>query len=145
MSTATSSRPDTEDFYGWETDAFIRDPHVVTSTYLLIFAVLIVTCTVIQHVLAHLRSPIKKYLPEAAATMMIGMAVGGIIRVSGGYDQPIVTTTGVSSSGDAHEYGYSGSVDSSFDPTFLGFNSHVFFFGFLPAIIFNSGYHLKRR
>ena len=119
---------------------------MVTSTYLLIFAVLIVTCTVIQHVLAHLRSPIKKYLPEAAAVMIVGMVVGGIIRVSGGYDQSTI----VSTTGDVHEYGYSGSSSSSvggesFDPTFLGFNSHVFFFGFLPAIIFNSGYHLKRR
>ena len=91
--------------------------------------------------LAHWTSPIKKYLPEAAATMLVGMVVGGIIRVSGGYDQSTMTT------GDAHEYGYSSSSveGESFDPTFLGFNSHVFFFGFLPAIIFNSGYHLKRR
>ena len=142
--TTTSARPDTEDFYGWETDSFTRDPHVVTSSYLLIFALLIVTCTVIQHMLAHLRSPIKKYLPEAAATMLVGMLVGGIIRVSGGYDQSTV----VSTTGDVHEYGYAGSSSiegESFDPTFLGFNSHVFFFGFLPAIIFNSGYHLKRR
>ena len=39
----------------------------------------------------------------------------------------------------------SSSQKEAFDVTNLGFSPTVFYFGFLPPIIFCSGYHLKRR
>lgn len=61
-----------------------------------------------------------QYLPEAGATVLLGMVIGGFIRASG-------KDTG---SGAA---------------SMLGFSSSVFFIGFLPPIIYNAGYTLKRR
>ncbi|CAM9417237.1 unnamed protein product, partial [Ectocarpus fasciculatus] len=57
------------------------------------------------------------YLPESGATVLLGMIIGGLIRVSG--------------------------RDTS--ETLLGFDATVFFIGFLPPIIFNSGYQINRR
>ena len=164
MTAATiHSRPQTDEIYGFEGSAWYHDPHVVTSEYLLIFATLIVVSVVIQH-LVEKSHHLKRYLPEAAATMLLGMFVGLCIRLAGGYDidwttyatddGSISTNLSSSSSGGSGDSSSSSSSSSStahgnvavlFDPYLLGFNPHVFFFGFLPPIIFNSGFHLKRR
>jgi NhaP-type Na+/H+ or K+/H+ antiporter len=121
----SSSPPDeSRDFFGFETDAFYNDSHVIMSEYLVIFTAMISLSLLIQHVV---KSSWKiTFLPDAAISMIVGMGISGCIRIAGGYDQ--------SQSSSMH-----------FDPNLLGFSSTVFFFGFLPPIIFDSGYHLKRQ
>lgn len=146
----TASRPQTDEIYGFEgTSAFYHDPHVVISEYLLIFASLIVASVVLQHLIEK-SNRIKRYLPEAAATMLLGMLVGLCIRLGGGYDIKIVDWTSISyddagSNSNNNNNAAHGEASVVFDPYLLGFNPQVFFFGFLPPIIFNSGFHLKRR
>ena len=56
------------------------------------------------------------YLPEAAVTMIVGLIFSTILRLNG-----------------------------EFLPDLMNFNSSLFFFAILPPILFNSGYHLRRK
>jgi NhaP-type Na+/H+ or K+/H+ antiporter len=144
----------TDEIYGFEGSAWYNDPHVVMSEYLLIFATLIVASVVVQHLIEKSHN-IKRYLPEAAATMLLGMLLGLCIRLAGGYDINWTTTIAQDDGGSSTNSIVMGSSNNKaaaqreatvlFDPYLLGFNPQVFFFGFLPPIIFNSGFHLKRR
>lgn len=105
--------------FGWEQHGFTRSEEIVISEYLLVFLLLLCITLMLQYHVSrvwHLH-----YLPEAGATMILGMFISGIIRLSG------KDTSSGEGSGQ------------------LGFNSTVFFIGFLPPIIYNSGYQLKRR
>ena len=111
--------PEGEELFGWEKHAFTREQEVIVAEYLLLFFVLLVSTLLLQFYVGKILK--FTYLPESAATILWGMFIGGIIRASG--------------------------ADTSNDQgiSMLGFNSTVFFIGFLPPIIFNAGYMIKRR
>ena len=115
-------------FLGWNLSAFRGDEHVIVSSYLLILTLLLLLGLTIQHVLTNIWK--CTWIPNAGANIVLGMIIGFIIRVAGGYDKPSIPFT-------------EGTVEP-FNPTLLGFSPFVFYFGFLPLIIFESGYHLKR-
>lgn len=107
-----------EQVFGWEKNGFTRSEHVENAEYLLCFILLLIATFILQHYVSkvwHLM-----YLPEAGATIMLGMFISIFIRASGKD-----TTTGAIS--------------------VLGFDSTLFMLGFLPPIIYNAGYSLKRR
>ena len=81
---------------------------------------------------------IYRYLPEAAATIAITGLISAIIRFSGGYSN---IDHGHESSNILLDHD---TTNETFNPYKLGFSSSVFYFFFLPPILFNSGYHLKR-
>lgn len=103
------------DEFGWNKDGFWSDEHIITSEYLLIFSMLLVCTLLTQYIVGHYWK--CKNLPEAASAMLVGMTLSGIINLSGGYDN----------NDDGNE----------FNMALLSFSSNVFFFGFLPPIIFN--------
>lgn len=105
-----------DEIFGWDRNGFWKDEHIIVSEYLLIFSALLCCSLLIQHFTGHVWK--CQYLPEAAATMMLGMTISLTIRLAGGYDI------------SAYE-------EDHFDATFLGFSPNVFFFAFLPPIIFN--------
>jgi hypothetical protein len=108
----------TEEFvWGWSKNGFTSDEHIVDSEYLLIFALVVSCSLLVQHFVGHVFK--WQYIPEAAATMLVGMIISLIIRFSGGYSNIHNDTT---------DY---------WDPSLLGFDSKIFFFGFLPPIVFN--------
>lgn len=108
-----------DEVFGWEKHAFTREEEVVIAEYLLLFFVLLLCALMLQHFVGKVWK--FTYLPESGATVLFGMLIGGLIRASG------ADTT------------------SDHGVSLLGFNSTVFFIGFLPPIIFNAGYMLKRR
>jgi sodium/hydrogen exchanger 8 len=111
---------------GWSKEAFTENEHVIISEYLLIFMVLLASSTILQYFIGKVLK--WHFIPEAAATLILGMVIGVMIRLCGGYDNVNEHVT-----------------SERFDANLLGFSPTVFFFGFLPPIIFNSGYHLKRK
>ena len=60
--------------FGWETNAFSNNTHVITSTRLLIFSTLLLISLILQHFVANVWK--VKYLPEAGVTMLLGMFLG---------------------------------------------------------------------
>jgi sodium/hydrogen exchanger 3 len=100
---------------GYEKYGFTRTSEIITAEYLLLFLVLFCISLVLQFYVGKVWK--LHYLPESGATVFLGMLIGGIIRAAG-------QDTG---------------------ETLLGFDATVFFIGFLPPIIFNSGYQINRR
>jgi solute carrier family 9 (sodium/hydrogen exchanger), member 8 len=115
-----------DDFYGWKLKAFEKDHHVVFSIYCFMFLILILLSFLSQHVLTSVLK--AHFIPEAAIVILVGMCLGGLLHLCRlhGVEQ---------STNDKH----------SDETYYLGFSSNIFYFGFLPPIIFNSGYHLRRR
>jgi NhaP-type Na+/H+ or K+/H+ antiporter len=110
-------------WYGWSLTAFQEDHHVIMSSYFLIVVTLLIVWLAVQQQYTAWKF---SYVPSAGITVLIGMAVSGIIRLAGGY----------LNSADAH---------TGFQAELLGFSPSIFYFAFLPLIIFEAGYHLKRR
>lgn len=114
-----SEGEEADETFGWEKHAFTREQEVVVSEYLLLFFVLLVSTLILQFFVGKVWK--FTYLPESGATILFGMVIGGFVRASGA---DTTSDNGIS---------------------MLGFNSTVFFIGFLPPIIFNAGYMIKRR
>lgn len=104
-----------KEILGFEAKGFTRSHEIITAQYLLLFVTLLCLSLVLQFYVGKVWH--FHYLPESGATVFLGMVIGGLIRLSG--------------------------KDSS--DTLLGFDATVFFLGFLPPIIFNSGYQINRR
>lgn len=101
--------------------------HVITSEYLLIYLLLITFTLILQYNINKIWK-ISNYISESCAAMLIGLFIGFIISIYLKYRH---THTFISN-------------NQEFDPSLLGFSNSIFYFGFLPPIIFNTGYHLKR-
>jgi NhaP-type Na+/H+ or K+/H+ antiporter len=126
-------------------ESFAHDEHVVISEYLLIF----VSCLGLSLIIHYVVDDVLKWRSLAVpSTLLLGMCVGLAIRLMGGYAPTTVydqTGTSTSSFSSSSSSSNSGDEKHSFDAKLLGFSPTIFFFGFLPPIIFNSGYHLKRK
>lgn len=112
-----------DDTFGWKKHAFTREEEIILAEYLLAFVVLLVSTLLLQFFVGKVWK--LTYLPESGATILFGMVIGGIIRAAGTNTQQV---------GDDWE-----------GADLLGFNTTIFFIGFLPPIIFNAGYMIKRR
>lgn len=119
----SGTEPEEDDTFGWNSHAFTREEEVIIAEYLLAFLVLLVTALLLQFFVGKIWK--LTYLPESGATILLGMLIGGIIRLSG-----------TDTTGEGEEWHGS---------DLLGFNTTIFFIGFLPPIIFNAGYMIKRR
>ena len=113
--------PNFNDSFGWENNAFTEDIHVVISEYILIFTLLICLSLIIQYYIGHIYK--LKYLSESGGVLILGLIFGAIMNATF----------------------HSLNKNELFDPTFIEFNHRVFYFILLPPILFNSGYHLKRK
>lgn len=110
--------PDHRFTFGWEMHPFTRNEHVIVSENFFLFFTLLGFCLILQHLVGKVWR--VKYLPECLATMLFAMVIGGAIRLSTDHDD-------------------------QFSPFVMGFSSDIFYFGFLPPIIFTCGYHLQRK
>lgn len=110
-----SEEEDQPEVIGYQKYGFTRSHEIITAQYLLLFVVLLCVSLVLQFYVGKVWH--FHWLPESGATVCLGMLIGGMIRLSG------------KDSGD----------------TLLAFDATVFFIGFLPPIIFNSGYQINRR
>ena len=131
--------------FGWDTTAFRTDHHVIISEYLLVFSVLLTISLLLQHYWT------KRWkctsMPEAGVTILLGVAVSFLIYSTGGYETLHQGSTADTSVGArVLELANTDDKDSGISSglRILSFSPTVFFFGFLPPIIYNSGYHLKR-
>lgn len=102
--------------WGWTKNGFVMDQHVIVSECFLILAGILCCSLSIQHFVNHVYK--WQYLPEIAAPVMAGMIISLIIRISGGYNKIYDTT-------------------NYFNTSLLEFSPEIFFFGFLPPIIFS--------
>lgn len=109
-------------YHGWETKAFFADEHVVLSENVLIFTTLLAICLVAQYLTTLWN---LKYVSPSAVTVLLSMVIGGIIRLGVGLSPLEADTFG--------------------SPFILGFSTKVFYFVFLPPILFNAGFHVKRK
>lgn len=109
-----------DETFGWENHAWTRENEVIIAEFLLVFFLLLVATLYLQYFVGKVWK--LTWLPESGATMIFGMIIGGIIRLSG-----------------------ASTADNSSGVSLLGFDSVVFFLGFLPPIIFNAGYMINRR
>lgn len=81
-------------------------------------------CFLLQHIVHKVYH--LYFIPEPAITISLGMVVSGLVHL-------ILQRSSISSSHDDYQ-----------PIQIISFNNEIFFFGFLPPIIFCSGYHLRR-
>jgi hypothetical protein len=93
-----------DETFGWENHAWTRENEVIIAEYLLVFFLLIVATLYLQYFVGKVWK--LHWLPESGATMLFGMAIGGIIRLSGASTE-----------------------DKDSGASMLGFDSTVFFLG----------------
>lgn len=105
-------------FFGWETNAFQTNEHIIICENLFFFLSLLMFILYIQ-----LYSKIHQktfWFPDSIITLFLSTIVGIILRFT------FFSTL------------------SSLSSSFLVFNPHLFYFFFLPIIIFTSGFHINR-
>jgi hypothetical protein len=71
-----------KEVYGWETHAFTRNPEVVLAEYLLLFITLLCSALVLQFFVGKIWK--LHLLTESGSVVLLGMLLGGIIRLGGG-------------------------------------------------------------
>ena len=109
----------------FDIDAYLTDEHLITSLGLFLLGILFIAVNIISHNAKTVwKHTLLRYIPEAAIQMICGMALSAILRVSGVY--------GLYEDKNENELGM------------LSFSESAFVFGMLPAILFNSGFHMKR-
>ena len=108
-----------------------HDEHILASSYFLIVTLLLLISFLLQHYINHVA---KWSIPNAIVPITLGLAVSAIFNFSGGYRKHDFKSH--SSENEGH---------TGFDASIIELDNSTFFFAFLPPMIFNSGYHLKRR
>ncbi len=103
---------------------FLHDHHTQTSSYLLIYFILLVTTIIIQQKLTNYTN----YVPEACVSTGIGLLISLIFYMCGGYRPS-----------------YNNYNQSQFNVNSIRLSETLFYFGLLPPILFNSGFHLRRK
>ena len=71
-----------DDVFGWERHAFTRNEEVQLAEYLLLFITLLCAALVLQFFVGK----VWKFhlLTESGAVVLLGMLIGGVIRLGGG-------------------------------------------------------------
>jgi NhaP-type Na+/H+ or K+/H+ antiporter len=103
---------------------FLHDHHTQTSSYLLIYFILLVTTIIVQQKLTNYTN----YVPEACVSTGLGLLISLLFYLCGGY-RP----------------NYNNYNESQFNVNSIRLSETLFYFGLLPPILFNSGFHLRRK
>ena len=71
-----------DDAFGWEEKAFTRNDEVILAEYLLLFITLLCIALVLQFFVGKIWK--FKLLTESGSVVLLGMLLGGLIRLGGG-------------------------------------------------------------
>ena len=105
----------------WESDYAQRNAAIIFSGDILVFFIALTSVLLLQFLI---NKKLKlSIFPEASVTLVFGLFLGGLV---------IAFT---------NHQSYS-ETSSSVGDLYLGFSSEVFFYGLLPSIVFNSGFHV---